>query len=205
MQKIKTLIFDFGDVFINLDKQGAMQNALEVFKLETFEADMIKTNELYEVGKISTSEFIAFYKSKFPNLSEIDLIEAWNYIIKDFPKHRLDFIKELALQKKYKLILLSNTNDMHIDFVKETVPFFEEFKACFDVFYLSQEIHYRKPNSDIFDFVLKENNLKANECLFIDDTKDNTDTAEKMGFYTWNIDETKEDVVSLFEIKKELF
>jgi putative hydrolase of the HAD superfamily len=205
MQKIKTLIFDFGDVFINLDKQGAMQNALEVFKLETFEADMIKTNELYEVGEISTSEFIAFYKSKFPNLSEIDLIEAWNYIIKDFPKHRLDFIKELALQKKYKLILLSNTNDMHIDFVKETVPFFEEFKACFDVFYLSQEIHYRKPNSDIFDFVLKENNLKANECLFIDDTKDNTDTAEKMGFYTWNIDETKEDVVSLFEIKKELF
>ena len=205
MQKIKTLIFDFGDVFINLDKQGAMQHALEVFKLETFEADMIKTNELYEVGEISTSEFIAFYKSKFPNLSEIDLIEAWNYIIKDFPKHRLDFIKELALQKKHKLILLSNTNDMHIDFVKETVPFFEEFKACFDVFYLSQEIHYRKPNSDIFDFVLKENNLKANECLFIDDTKDNTDTAEKMGFYTWNIDETKEDVVSLFEIKKELF
>ena len=55
MQKIKTLIFDFGDVFINLDKQGAMQNALEVFKLETFETDMIKTNELYEVGKISSS------------------------------------------------------------------------------------------------------------------------------------------------------
>ena len=205
MQKIKTLIFDFGDVFINLDKQGAMQNALEVFKLETFEADMIKTNELYEVGNISTSEFITFYKSKFPNLSEIDLIEAWNCIIKDFPEHRLDFIKELALQKKYKLILLSNTNDMHIDYVKETVPFFEEFKACFDVFYLSQEIHYRKPNSDIFDFVLKENNIKANECLFIDDTKDNTDTADKMGFYTWNIDETKEDVVTLFETKKELF
>ena len=62
-----------------------------------------------------------------------------------------------------------------------------------------------KPNSDIFDFVLRENNLKANECLFIDDTKDNTDTADKMGFYTWNIDETKEDVVTLFETKKELF
>lgn len=205
MQKIKTLIFDFGDVFINLDKQGSMQHALDLFNLEMFGADMIETNILYEVGKISTSDFIEFYKTKFPKVNEANLIDAWNCIIKDFPEHRLEFIKKLAQQKEYKLILLSNTNDMHIDYVKETVPFFNEFKACFDVFYLSQEIHYRKPNTDIFEFVLKENNLNANECLFIDDTKDNTDTADKMGFYTWNIDETKEDVVTLFETKKELF
>ena len=205
MQKIKTLIFDFGDVFINLDKEGAMQHALDLFNLETFEVDMIGINELYEVGKISTSEFITFYKSKFPNISDIELIKAWNCIIKDFPEHRLKFIKNLALQKEYKLILLSNTNDMHIDYVKETVPFFEEFKSCFDVFYLSQQIHFRKPNTDIFEFVLNENKLNANECLFIDDTKANTDTADQMGFHTWNIDETKEDVITLFETKKELF
>lgn len=202
---IKTLIFDFGDVFINLDKPGAMQNALDVFKLETFEADMIKTNELYEVGKISTSEFIQFYKTKFPHVSEAVLIDAWNFIIKDFPNHRLDFIKNLALQKEYKLILLSNTNNMHINFIKQNVSFYEEFKACFDVFYLSQEIQLRKPNTDIFEFVLSENNLKPEECLFIDDTKDNTVTAAIMGFKTWNIDETKEDVITLFETKKELF
>ncbi|MBU2920386.1 HAD-IA family hydrolase [Winogradskyella psychrotolerans] len=202
---IKTLIFDFGDVFINLDKQGAMKNALDVFNLETFENDMIRTNELYEVGKISTSEFIAFYKTKFPNITEKQLIDAWNFIIKEFPKHRLEFIKTLAEQNKYKLILLSNTNDMHIDFIKENVSFYEEFKACFDVFYLSQEIHLRKPNKAIFEFVLNENKLVANECLFVDDTKDNTDTAANMGFHIWNIDETKEDVVTLFETKKALF
>ncbi|WP_458626202.1 HAD-IA family hydrolase [Winogradskyella sp. PC D3.3] len=202
---IKTLIFDFGDVFINLDKQGAMKNALDVFNLETFENDMIRTNELYEVGKISTSEFIAFYKTKFPHITEIQLIDAWNFIIKEFPEHRLEFIKNLANQKEYKLILLSNTNDMHIDFIKQNVSFYEEFKACFDVFYLSQEIHLRKPNNAIFEFVLNENKLIANECLFIDDTKDNTDTAANMGFHIWNIDETKEDVVTLFETKKALF
>ena len=47
MQKIKTLIFDFGDVFINLDKQGAQQNALDLFSLETFEDDMLATNIHY--------------------------------------------------------------------------------------------------------------------------------------------------------------
>lgn len=202
---IKTLIFDFGDVFINLDKQGAIQNALNLFNLDTFEADMIEINILYEVGKISTLEFIQFYKTKFSGVSETEIIDAWNFIIKDFPTHRLNFIKNLANQNNYKLILLSNTNDMHIDFIKQNVSFYEEFKACFDVFYLSQEIHLRKPNTDIFEFVLEENNLIANECLFIDDTKDNTDTAETLGFHTWNINETKEDVVTIFQTKKVLF
>ena len=94
---------------------------------------------------------------------------------------------------------------MHIEYVYETVPFFEDFKSCFDVFYLSQEIHLRKPDADIFEFVLQENNLIPDTCLFIDDTKDNTDTADRLGFKTWNIDETREDVVDLFQIKKELF
>jgi putative hydrolase of the HAD superfamily len=205
MSKIKTLIFDFGDVFINLDKQGALQNALDLFQLKTLDADMIETNMKLETGHISASEFVDFYKTKFPKLSETEILKSWNYILKDFPEHRLEFLQDLAKSKAYKLILLSNTNHIHIDYVKETVPFYEEFKSCFDVFYLSQEIHLRKPNAAIFEFVLKENNLIANECLFIDDTKDNTDTADRLGFHTWNIDETKEDVVDLFEIKKALF
>jgi putative hydrolase of the HAD superfamily len=94
---------------------------------------------------------------------------------------------------------------MHIDFIKNNVCFYEDFKKCFDKFYLSQEIHLRKPNKDIFDFVLHENNLIPNECLFIDDTKENTDMAATIEINIWNIDETKEDVVSLFEIKKDLF
>ncbi|MDN3494024.1 HAD family hydrolase [Winogradskyella bathintestinalis] len=202
---IKTLIFDFGDVFINLDKQGAMQNALNLFQLETFAADMIATNEQYEIGKISTTEFLEFYSKKFPYLKNNTIIEAWNYIIKDFPIHRLEFIKNLAAQNKYQLILLSNTNHMHIAFIKENVSFFEEFKSYFDVFYLSQELNLRKPNKTIFEYLLNENNLLPSECLFIDDTKENTDTAEAMGFYAWNIDETIEDVITLFETKKELF
>lgn len=202
---IKTLIFDFGDVFINLDKHGAMQHALDLFGLETFEDAMIATNMQYEVGNISTSEFIAFYKSKFPNLSVTDIIDAWNYIINDFPKYRLDFIEGLAQKKEFKLILLSNTNAMHIDFIKKNVSFYDDFKNCFDMFYLSQELQLRKPNAAIFEFVLKENNLIAKECLFIDDTKVNTDTAERLGFQIWNIDETSEDIIDLFKIKKDLF
>jgi glucose-1-phosphatase len=202
---INTLIFDFGDVFINLDKEGAMQNALNLFKMSTFDKEMIDANIQYEIGNISTTEFIDFYKNKFPYLNEKQIVDAWNFIIKDFPPHRLEFIKQLQDTKEYKLILLSNTNALHIDFVKETIPFFSEFKNCFDVFYLSHEIHLRKPNADIFNFVLNEHNLTAKNCLFIDDTEENTFTAKSLGLHVWNINEKTEDITQIFNIKKELF
>ena len=205
MTKIKTLIFDFGDVFINLDKEGAMTNALNKFELDEFPEELIAINSLYEQGLISSDEFLEFYQDNFPKLSRETILDAWNSILKDFPKYRLEFIQKLAKENQYKLILLSNTNELHINWIKEHVNFYNDFKACFNPFYLSHEIGLRKPTKDIFQFVLDENDLVAKECLFIDDTKENTDIALKMGFHTWNIDETSQDVSDLFSIKSDLF
>ena len=202
---IKTLIFDFGDVFINLDKRGAMQNALNLFEIKEFSENLFETNLLYETGQIDTPTFIEFYKNKFPKCSEKDVIDAWNYILKDFPIHRLNFLKELHLNNEFRLLLLSNTNTMHIDFIKAHVPFYEEFKSYFHQFYLSHEIKMRKPDLSTYKYVLNNSGLKAEECLFIDDTKENTDAAEELGIHTWNIDENSEDVVDLFTIKANMF
>ncbi len=202
---IKTIIFDFGDVFINLDKEGAMKNALELFKVDELSEELIAFNSFYEQGLIDTNEFIDFYLGNFPNISKQELIDTWNYIICDFPSKRLDFIQQLAKDKKYTLILLSNTNELHIDCIKKHISFYDDFKKAFNKFYLSHEIQLRKPNADIFQFVLDQNNLKPEECLFIDDTKENTDTASKLGFQVWNNDPKTEDVIDLFTIKKELF
>jgi len=202
---IKTIIFDFGDVFINLDKEGAMQNALDLFEIEELSEDLIAVNTLYEQGLLSTDEFIVFYLENFPKLSKKEIIDAWNYIICDFPPKRLAFIEKLAKEKKYNLILLSNTNELHIECIKKHISFYSDFKALFNKFYLSHEIMLRKPNTDIFKFVLKENNLKAEECLFIDDTKENTETAAKLGFNVWNNNVKTEDVIDLFTIKSDLF
>lgn len=205
MSTIKTIIFDFGDVFINLDKAGALQNALTLFELNELPEDLIAINTLYEQGLISSEEFIEFYTDNFPKLTKKDIIDAWNFILKDFPEERLTFLQKLKKEDKFQLILLSNTNELHMDWIKTQVPFFKDFKACFDQFYLSHEINLRKPNNDIYQFVLNQNNLKAKECLFIDDTKDNTDTATALGIHVWNIDETKENIIDLFSIKENLF
>jgi len=201
---IKTIIFDFGDVFLNLDKP-ATNKTLDSFGIKEITPEIQRLNETYEVGNISTDEFLKSYQEIIPGTTKEQLIEAWNAILVDFPKYRLDFIQKLAADKRYKLLLLSNTNDLHINWVKDNIPFYEEFKNCFASFYLSHEIHFRKPNADIFEFVIKEHNLTPSETLFIDDTKDNTDTAQQLGIHVWNNNPKTEDIINIFSIKSDLF
>ncbi len=201
---IKTIIFDFGDIFVNLDKP-ATQRKLNEFGMKEFTKETLQKNKAYEKGEISTPEFIKHYTQKLFQLSEGKFIDSWNSVLLDFPEYRFDFIKKLSKEGKYKLILLSNTNEIHIDWIIAHVPFFEEFKSCFDEFYLSHEIHFRKPDADIYRFVLKENNLKPPECLFIDDTQVNTEAAAQLGIRVWNLNPEKEDITQLFETQKGLF
>jgi putative hydrolase of the HAD superfamily len=63
-------------------------------------------------------------------------------------------------------------------------------------------MHLRKPNADISEFVLSQNDLKPEETFFIDDTKENTDTAENLGIKVWNINPETEDVVDLLAKKE---
>lgn len=201
---IKTIIFDFGDVFINLDKQASGRKLKEM-NIEHLPESIIAKNKDYEQGFVTSDEISEQYRTEFPELQHNDFLDSWNSILLDFPEYRFRFIEKIAKEKDYKLILLSNTNENHIENIKNRVDFFEDFKNCFDAFYLSHEIGFRKPNADIYEFVLSQNNLQAEECLFIDDTKENTDTAEALGFHIWNIEPTREDVIDLFTTKSDLF
>ena len=201
---IKTIIFDFGDVFINLDKPATMRE-MNKYEIEELSESLLEINQQYEKGLISSSEFVKSYQTEYSQLQENQFKNSWNAILIDFPEYRYQFLKKLAAEKNYQLILLSNTNEIHIDWVKENVPFFEDFKACFDAFYLSHEINFRKPDAEIYEYVLEQHDLKPQECLFIDDTRENTDAAKKLGIHTWNIEPAREDVIDLFTAKKELF
>ncbi len=203
---IKNIIFDYGDIFINLDKPATARE-LNKLGITDFTPEMVEKNQAYEKGLISTETFVNFYHEQFSHTSKEALVDAWNAILLDCPKHRLEFIKQLAKDKKYRLLLLSNTNDLHISWIQQDwgMELYNEFKDCFEQFYLSHEIHFRKPSADIYEFVLQENDLKAEETLFIDDTKAHTDSAATLGIHVWNLIPGEEDVVDLFTHKKSLF
>lgn len=201
---IKTIIFDFGDVFINLDK-SATEKGLKSLGLNKFSEEMNTMNQVYEMGLVSSHTFLEFYLEQIPKSKAEELINSWNSVLLDFPLHRLEFLKKIKSDKRFNLILLSNTNELHIDSVKQNISFYEDFKACFNKFYLSHEIGFRKPNSNIYEFILKENKLLAKECFFVDDTKDNTDSAKKLGIKTWNINPKKDDITEIFTKNRNVF
>ena len=74
---------------------------------------------------------------------------------------------------------------------------YERFKACFEQFYLSHEIKLRKPNTDIYEFVLQKNKLNPKETLFIDDTEENTEGAKKLGIKCWHLQVGLDDITDL--------
>lgn len=197
---IKNIIFDFGDIFIDLDKQVLLR-AVKNNDIYEFLPRFSELNNELEVGKIGPDEFLEGLQANFPHLSTAEIAHIWNSMLLDFPEYRLNFIEELASARKYRLFLLSNTNALHIPHVGQIMGMdrYTRFKNCFEQFYLSHEIGLRKPAKEVFQFVLDQNNLRAAETLFIDDTQENTDAAATMGIQTWNLQVGKEDIVQLTE------
>jgi putative hydrolase of the HAD superfamily len=202
---IKNIIFDFGDIFINLDKQ-ATDRELKKLGVSDISEEMTIVARQYEKGVLSTQEFTNFFSSKL-GVSVSELVVAWNSILLNFPRERFLFLKELYNSKKYRLFLLSNTNELHISWIQQNwgLNRYMEFKNCFEKFYLSHEIKLRKPNKEIYEFALKENNLIAEETLFIDDLEENTTAASALGIHVWNLIPNQEDVSQLFIKKQHLF
>lgn len=201
---IKNIVFDFGDIFIDLDKSATLASFQKLNPNIT--AKQINTlNEIYEVGQMTTTEFVFALKELAPKATYQEVLNAWNSILLEYPIRRFQFFKELVATNSYRLFLLSNTNDLHIIDIAKKTPHFDAFKADFEQFYLSHEIGIRKPNKEIFEFVLTENNLLASETLFVDDTKENIDAAESLGIHTWHLIPGKDDVTELFSTNSDLF
>jgi putative hydrolase of the HAD superfamily len=59
----------------------------------------------------------------------------------------------------------------------------------------------RKPEPEIFNYIIKKHDLSPKRTLFVDDKKENTDAAAALGIQVWNLNVGQEDVVDLFEKK----
>lgn len=195
---IDTIIFDFGDIFINLNKQGTI-SGLKKLGMTEWNSEMDRLNLLFETGDVSYNDFVGGFQKELPNASLEEILEAWNAVLADFPSYRLDFLKELS--KKYRLFLLSNTDSIHIETFQNRngVPFYTDFYQCFEKVHFSYEIRKRKPNAESFQHLIDEHNLIPSQTLFVDDKKENTDAAAALGFQVWNLQVGQEDVIDLFE------
>lgn len=197
---IDTIIFDFGDIFINLDKQATI-DGLEKLGLSEWNEELDQLNLSFEKGQVSRENFLLGFQKYIPNASLDEIEKAWNAILLDFPLKRLEFLQKLST--KYRLFLLSNTDAIHIETFQQATgaSFYGDFYQCFEKVYFSFEMGMRKPDAEIYNFILAQHGLVAKHTLFVDDKKENTDAASALGINIWNLQVGKEDVTDLF-VKK---
>lgn len=197
---IDTIIFDFGDIFINLDKKATI-DGLERLGLSSWNEDLDQLNISFEKGQISRDAFLLGIQKQIPNATIDEILMAWNAVLLDFPLYRLEFLQ--LLSKKFRLFLLSNTDAIHIDHFeqREGASFYGDFYQCFEKVYFSYEMGMRKPDAEIYTTLINRHELAPKRTLFVDDKKDNTDAAKALGLHVWNLQVGKEDVIELLDKK----
>ena len=187
---ISTLIFDLGGVIVDLDLAKCIQNFKEL-GLENIEQYLSNFGQKdffmqFEKGQIG----IPVFRDEIRKLAGIELTdaqidEAWCSFLTQIPVEKLHLLSEL--KKKYRLLMLSNTNPLHIQtaVAAEFSKTGKTMQDFFDKCYLSYEMGMVKPDVEIFKALLADAQVKAEECLFLDDGKKNIDTAAALGIQTY--------------------
>ena len=207
MKNIKNIIFDLGGVIINLDipKTIAEFNKISEVKFEDIytQAQQSELFNSFDKGVISSEEFFeALRKEIRYSGEEDDLIFAWNAMLLDIPQKRLETL--VKAKQNYNTFLLSNTNEPHVAvfernlYLEHGVKNFEDY---FDKVYYSCRMNMRKPDKEIFEFVLEENKLIPSETVFIDDSIQHVKGAGECGINAYLLPKNMEVGTLLKELK----
>jgi len=203
---IKNIIFDFGGVICDLDIKRTEKKFFEM-GLKSFDTDysVSERDDLFrklESGRLPVQEFHDLLRHFFTRpVTDNEIDEAWNALLLEIPVKRVQLLEEI--RKWYRIFILSNSNEIH--YQKYLSDFrinfgYQDFDKLFEKSYFSFQIHLQKPGREVFEYVLKTSGLKPSETLFIDDSIQHVEGANKTGIIGYHL-KTKEgeQITDLFE------
>ena len=211
MENIRNIIFDLGGVFLNIDPAltiNALKNKIGVEFYEEFFTKAASNQLLERLDRGDVSE--AAFRDEIRRLSGLPVAdqqidEAWNAMLLDFPAYRLELLE--GLQGHYRLFLLSNTNAIHYPHYERYMQKTFGIKGLdhlFEKSYLSYRVRMRKPEPEIFELIINENELLPEETLFVDDTLQHVLGARDVGLKAVWLDLSKLKVADLFNWRYQL-
>jgi glucose-1-phosphatase len=189
---VKNIILDFGGVLLDLDYMRTQQAFVDLgcknFEQIYSQAQQTDLFNQFDKGEVTETVFFEELKnlSGLKTISVMDIKHAWDAMLINLPKENYVLLKEL--KNKYRVFLLSNTNETHITAFEKLIPQtcpLSEFESMFEKIYYSCRIHLRKPDVECFRYVLNDSNLNPEETIFIDDSIQHVEGAEKAGIKTY--------------------
>jgi putative hydrolase of the HAD superfamily len=178
---MKTLLFDLGKVLVPFDfaRAYAAMSGLTGLPPQEIRGRLAASNlfRLYETGLMESADFaeevmrLIGLQCDFAVFSEI-----WTSIF--LPETLIPASAMCKLRERFRLIVVSNTNELHFEMLKKTYPIFRHF----DGFILSYQIRAMKPDPAFYRAALEMAQCSPEECVFIDDLPENVAGAELAGF-----------------------
>lgn len=198
-QDIKNIVFDLGGVLCGLDADRCIKAFLKIGAEEVaVYVQEHRVEDLFlraELGQISTHEFCDEVRHiTHRDLTDDRIVWAWNELLTGITEERKAAVT--ALSKRYRLFVLSNTNDMHwtrweemsgmVDRTSVVAGKLSAAEPVFEKAFLSYRLHLAKPSHEIYETVLLQAGLQAEQTLFIDDSLTNCKAAEEVGIRTFH-------------------
>jgi putative hydrolase of the HAD superfamily len=186
----KNIIFDLGGVLLDIAPEATL-DALRVLGVaERFLTDGLNIrNDILvglECGAVAPGEMYRAFAESIGKECTFEVCEqikvAWCAMLGEAKIEKLRTLRTLR-ERGYKVFLLSNTNAIHWQVIEKKLQTIEgrPLTDYFDGVYLSFRMHACKPDDEIFEKLLAAEGINAEDCLFLDDSRDNCATAASLG------------------------
>lgn len=204
LKGIDCVIFDFGEVLIELDYPRVIAGFSSVAnKNEEEIQEMVVTASIlqdFEVDNISSSIFRKQINTLLgTSLPDDEFDEIWNSMLKNLPKERMDLLSKVG--ESFDTYVLSNSNVIHeVAFNKMIAEItgkgsLHEFvKKC----YFSQDIGLRKPYKECYEHVIEDIGINPGKMLFLDDRLDNIEGAKSVGMKGFQVTDANKQLNEIF-------
>ena len=181
--KIQAILFDLGKVLVDFNFETGVQALHAACSISRGQLEEVLWDEKwirrYERGEMSTKEFHN-YLCEAADL-QMDLSgfrETWSSVFLPEPIVSDDLL--VTLKQKYPLILVSNTNEAHFEFIRARYRLLDYF----DHHILSYEVGSLKPDRKIFEHAIAASNRPAEALFFTDDREENVLVARELGMHS---------------------
>ncbi len=178
--KIEAILFDLGKVLIDFDFETGLQALHASCSISREQLEEVLWDEMwirrYERGEISTAEFHAYLcNSAGITMDLTEFRQTWSSVF--LPGLIISENLVASLKAKYPMIIVSNTNEAHIDFVRSNYTILDYF----DHHVFSYKVGSLKPDPEIFEHAIAVSGRRPEELFFIDDREENVLAAQQLG------------------------
>lgn len=201
---IKAIMFDLGGVIINFDYTRFFNDVIVIsplFKPDSFLLlEFWRNSDVYHQGQMTDEEF--YHQNcellQVCSLSQKEFFDSFNSVLAEKDQEMVNLIRKLKDRGNYKLMLLSNINVSHWQFLLEKKCDFLEY---FDEFILSHEVKLAKPDPRIIQLAIERAGCKPEEILYIDDGLNNVRAGQQAGIPSLKYINAKDLEMALINLK----